>query len=91
MNTLPLAGFIFGYACRRTVALFDRFVGRVMGAASDSIDAGPKRISAMRTAFHKRYEASQKPRSLPEFRDQALAMAEDYVKTAVHVREEKSV
>jgi hypothetical protein len=87
-TTLPLAGFVFGYAARRTVALFDGFVTRLLGSAADSIRTGPGRIAARRAAFLDRYADSLRPRSLAALRADAREIADAQVKTAVLARKE---
>lgn len=78
--TMPLLGFIFGYASRRSVALFDKLVGKIMGAADKSIEEGPDKIAKKEARYLKQFEASFKPRNLAALATKAHEMAAKYVK-----------
>lgn len=85
--TLPLLGFIFGFASRRTLTVFDNLVGKIMGSAEQSIDKGPAEIAQKRAAYLDQFKGLMHPRKLPEFHAQAKELAVEYVKTEVIKRE----
>jgi len=85
--TLPLIGFIFGYASRRTVTLFDKLTNKILGSATQSIEKGPSHIAKRRAAYLKQFQSMMVPKALPEFREQAKILAQEYIKTEVLKRE----
>jgi len=79
--TLPLLGFIFGYATRRTVTLFDRLTTKILGAASDSIKRGPKAIAQKRDEWQAQFEASYQIRNTKDLKQSLLEQVETRVTT----------
>ena len=86
--TLPLVGFVFGFATRRTAQLVDRLVGAVMVRAEQSIDQGPEAIREKHRAFYQRLLTSLRPRNWQELREQAKDVARATIEADVIDKEE---
>lgn len=69
--TLPLVGFIFGYASRRTALLFDRIVERFLGSATAGVDAGPEKARKMRQRIVGELMEVYRPPTVDDLRDTA--------------------
>jgi hypothetical protein len=85
--SLPLLGFVFGYATRRAVLLLDRFVGVVMAAAETSVDQGPEAVAAKRREEATALFEAARPRTAAEFRESALRIARALATAEVAERE----
>lgn len=88
--TLPIVAFVFGYASRNIVTLFDKLVERFLGEAGRSIEAGPDAVAARRNAEIEQMMASAKPTTLQELKEQAKKIARPIVETSI-IQKEASV
>ncbi|WP_342806586.1 hypothetical protein [Alteromonas sp. M12] len=79
--TLPLIGFIFGYASRRTASLFDKLIEKVLGAATSSINEGPQKIYEERTKLLRALKSAAEPKSIDEIKRQAKELAHGLVES----------
>ena len=81
--TLPLIGFLFGYASRRTANLVDKLIERFMGKAEEGIAAGPEAVAKKRIAMIKELKETLRPRNMDELRHQAKKLAKEVTASAV--------
>ncbi|MDO6695515.1 hypothetical protein Q4574_19605 [Aliiglaciecola sp. 3_MG-2023] len=79
--TLPLIGFIFGYASRRTAALFDKLIAKVLGEAEKSINEGPKKLYEERTKLIRALKSAAEPKGFGEIKSQAKELANGLVES----------
>lgn len=86
-HTLPLVAFIFGYAARNIVTLFDKLVERVLGAAGTSIEAGPEAAVARRQADIDDMMASAKPQTMAHLKAMANEIAHPLIQTNIAQKE----
>lgn len=73
--TLPLVGFIFGYAARRAANLVDKIIERFLGKAEKGIEQGPEAVAARRAAVVEEFKNALRPRNMEELKSQAKALA----------------
>lgn len=84
--TLPLVGFLFGYASRRTANLFDKLQEKAMGAAEKSIERGPKDILEKRRQVQAALRDAARPESINELRTMAKQFAREQLNTEVSIK-----
>ena len=87
--TLPLVGFIFGYASRRTVNLFEKLQDKVFGATEKSIREGPKKIMEARAKTLEMLRDAARPKSMKELRERAKEHARQHVNVVSSLQEMK--
>lgn len=86
--TLPLIGFVFGYASRPTARLVDRLLERILGGGDDAVAVGPgPEIARRRVLIEKLFDA-YRPSDLVEFRRQLRDLANEVVETEIAARDE---
>jgi len=81
--TLPLVGFLFGYAARRTANLVEKLIERFMGRAEKGIAAGPEAVAKRRIAMIKELKEALRPRNMDELRNQAKKLVKELTTSAV--------
>ncbi len=87
--TLPLVGFIFGYAARRTARLVEKVIERFLGKAEQGIAKGPEAASAKQTALVNDLKNALKPRNMEDLRSQAKKLAKEITENEVKKGEGK--
>jgi hypothetical protein len=85
--TLPLVGFILGYASRRTAALVDRVSEAFLGKTSESIEKGPDAAAAARLERANALLEAAQPRSLADIKLQGGKLLEELVNAQVAKKE----
>jgi len=85
--TLPLVGFILGYASRRTAALVDRVSEAFLGKATESVEKGPEAAAAAMMARANALVEAARPQTLAEFKTQGEKIVSALVKAHVAKKE----
>ena len=88
--TLPLLGFVFGYASRRVVTLFDEIVGRILGSVGTSVREGPEAIALERREYLDTTRVTQPASSIDDLRRKAKELTYEYLKTGAIELEARS-
>ena len=88
--TLPLLGFVFGYASRRVVTLFDELVGRILGSVGTSVREGPEATALRRRQYLDSRSVTQAASSIDDLRRKAKELAYEYLKTGAIELEARS-
>ena len=88
--TLPLVGFIFGYAARRTARLFETVLERFMGKAEEAANAGPKAARASNSRVLNKLIEVTRPRTFEELRQDAKKIGAEIVEKALADKEKRT-
>ena len=88
--SLPLIGFIFGYASRRVVTIFDEFVSRILGQASKSILEGPGATARRARQAWDAMSRTMEANSREDLRSKAKVLAQGYLKVSALERGARS-
>ena len=81
--TLPLLGFLFGYASRRTARQLDKLLERFMGKMEQGIAAGPEQARKRHQAIVKELQQAYKPATFTELKAQAKKLAKAHLENEV--------
>lgn len=85
--TLPLVGFVLGYASRRTAALIDRVSEAFLGKATESVEKGPEVAAAARVERANALLEAARPESLAGIKAQGSGLIRELVKAQVTKKE----
>jgi len=75
--TLPLVGFLFGYAARRTANAFDKLIEKFMGKAEKGIEAGPEVETVRRNKIVDELKKTLRPKDMDELKTQAKKLVKE--------------
>ena len=86
--SLPLVGFVFGFATRRTARLLEMVLEKFISKAEEGIKAGPEAARKSRDRVIQRLMEASKPRTTQELREDAKKISGELIAATIEEKKQ---